>query len=139
MADKIDGVRFGDIHSYDDLKLILVSRPTVKLGKAKTVSINIPGRNYSIDITEKLFGKVPQANTTLTFSFMSNEIISGKKWAEVLEQARDALHCKTLKIIMDEEPNTVYTGIVQITSFKCAGGRYDIGVSCDCFDVAEAV
>ena len=65
------GIRFGSIHSFDDLGLILghkeMGAPAVKVEK-----IDIPGADGDLDQTE-FFGDVKYGNATHRFEFTANQ------------------------------------------------------------------
>ena len=63
----IKGVQFGDYHSWRDLGLILGSKE-IESPEAKTMFVNIPGADGSLDLTE-YFGEINYDNRQLSFDF----------------------------------------------------------------------
>ena len=92
------GVMFGNVHSYDDLKLILSSLkipPAVK----KVNKISIPGRSGDLDISDFL-GEAFE-NRTLEFEFTYR----GNRKNHLSHQSflENKINGKMLDVVIDED------------------------------------
>ena len=112
----MNGVTFGDKHSYRDWGLILKSRPVLSPQSKKTLYIDIPGSDGVLDLTESLTGDVKFENRTITCEF--NVIDSRKRWSNIYSEILDYLHGQRIKIILDEDPTYYYVGRFQVNEWK---------------------
>lgn len=112
----MNGVTFGDKHSYRDWGMILKSRPVISPPSPKTLYIDIPGSDGVLDLTESLTGDVKFENRTITCEF--NVIGSRKRWSNIYSEILDYLHGKRMKIILDEDPTYYYVGRLQVNEWK---------------------
>lgn len=112
----MNGVTFGDKHSYRDWGLILKSRPAISPPSPKTLYIDIPGSDGVLDLTESLTGDVKFENRTITCEF--NVIDSRKRWSNIYSEILDYLHGQRIKIILDEDPTYYYVGRFQVNEWK---------------------
>ncbi len=113
----VQGVTFGDKHTYRAWKLLLKSNPVISSPKPKTKIILVPGTNTVIDLTESLTGgEVKYEPRTIQCEFY---VMGGRsKWPAVYTAILNEIHGKKLKIIMDDDPNYYYFGRVAIDDFK---------------------
>lgn len=112
----MDGVYFGDKHSYRDWGLLLKSRPIISPPSPKTVYVDIPGSDGIIDLTESLTGDVKFNNRPIKFEFIV--IDARNRWSNIYSEIMDFLHGQQLKIILDEDPTYYYIGRVQVNEWK---------------------
>ena len=61
----MNGVLFGDKHSFKDWGLILKERPDIKPPNVKTSYVDIAGANGSLDLTEVLSDDVKLSSDVL--------------------------------------------------------------------------
>lgn len=101
------GVRFGNIHSWDNLDLILepfVVPPAIP----KTNLLDIPAGDGSLDLTEA-FRVVRYHDRELVFNFTVNPL-SDKTFDEKITQVSNALNGKACNIILDRDPDYYWEG-----------------------------
>lgn len=110
----MNGVLFGDIHSYDDLSLILKSKE-IQSPKPKTDTLDIPGADGEEDLTE-YFGSVKYKNRKLTFNFST--IVPMKDFLELFSTVQNAVHGKKMRIILDDDPEFYYVGRLTCDKWK---------------------
>ena len=112
----MQGVTFGNKHSYRAWKLLLKSKPVVSPPKPKTKIIQVPGTNTVIDLTESLTGgEVKYEPRTIQCEFY---VIGGRsKWSAVYSAILNEIHGKKLKIVMDDDQNYYYFGRVAVNEF----------------------
>ena len=122
------GITFGNLHSYNDLKLILESKelgsPEVKVRK-----IDIEGADSSLDYTE-FFGEPKYEDVTHKFSFST--IVPQAQFLSLYSTVKNALHGKKMRIILDGDPLFYYMGRIKVMPFTNEKNIGKISVECDC-------
>jgi hypothetical protein len=102
------GVILNDRHTYRDWGLIMKARPKVSPPVPKTKLVEVPGSDTPIDLTEALTGAVHYEMRTISFEFV---MMAGRaRWTTIYADILKELHGKRVRIIMDDDPNYVYTG-----------------------------
>lgn len=125
------GIRFGSIHTYDDWKLLLAQKQ-IGLPEVKTTTVEVPGVDGILDLTEALTGSVCYGNRELSFTFIALDALSGMTWAELLTKISAAIHGKKMDIVLDDDPEWKYTGRVTIDSFETSRSKRTVVIKCDC-------
>jgi hypothetical protein len=127
----IPGVYIGGKHCWNDYGMILAKK-TIGLPTAQTYSVEVPGRNGLLDLSEALTGGVVYSNRTISLSFVTAEKFSGKSWADFLSFLSNDVHGRKTKIVFDEDATYYYTGrgTVETTEFK--NGKMTVSLSFDC-------
>ena len=115
------GVRFGTIHSYDEWGLILSSKE-IGTAEPKTKQIEIEGGNGVIDLTD-FFGGVKYQNRLLSFNF-TKQNVSPKEYLALFSTIQNAIHGKTMQVILDDDMGYYYYGRVSVNEWK---SRKNIG------------
>lgn len=110
------GVLFGEKHSFRDWGLILASRPEISLPAVRTVYVDVPGSDGSIDLTETLTGEVNYKNRKIRFEF--SVIDKREKWHEIYSEIADYLHGKEMKVILDEDDKWYYIGRMTLDEWQ---------------------
>ena len=123
-----NAVQFGSYHSYDDLQLIL-SQKTIGTPSPKTETVDIPGGDGVLDLTE-FFGEVKYNNRTLTFEFST--IIPPEQFMPLFEIVQNALHGKKMPIILTEDPEWYYIGRLAVSEWKADRNIGKLTIDCDC-------
>lgn len=122
------GITFGNLHSYNDLKLILESKeigsPEVKVRK-----IDIEGADSSLDMTE-FFGEPKYEDVTHKFSFST--IVPQAQFLSLYSTVKNALHGKKMRIILDGDPLFYYLGRIKVLPFTNEKNIGKISIECDC-------
>lgn len=111
----MDTVTFGTKNSYTDFGLILSSK-SVSLPKPKTKTVEVPGADGQLDLTDVLTSDVKYENRKLQFTFTVIDHHNG--WAARLSQVTNYLHGKTLNVYMDWDRAFYYKGRCTVNSFK---------------------
>lgn len=124
----MNGITFGQIHSYDDLSLILNSKE-IEAPSPKTESIEIPGADGELDFTE-FFGEVKFKNRKLTFEF--SYIGTRPTFLTEFSAIQKAIHGKKLHITLDDDPNYYYIGRVTVGAWEAENGYAKITVEANC-------
>lgn len=108
----MQGVIFGDKHTYRDWGLITKTRPNVSPPVPKLKLIQVPGSDHVIDLTEHLTGQVHYEPRTISFEFVM--MAERGRWASLYSEIMTYLHGKRIKIVMDNDPNYYYIGRVTV-------------------------
>lgn len=112
----MNGVTFGNKHSYRAWRMLLTSHPEITPPTPKTKLIQVPGSNTVIDLTEALTGgKVKYEPRTIRCVFY---VIGGRsKWPAVYSTVLNEVHGRRMKITLDTDPNWYYEGRVVVDQF----------------------
>lgn len=123
------GVFFGDYHSWDDFSLIL-SKPTISAPDIKTETIDIPGADGQLDLTE-YFGEPKYKNRKLSFDFST--IVPRAEFTDLFSEIQNALHGKKMRVILDEDDEFYYYGRISVADYKAekSVGKITIDVDAD--------
>lgn len=128
--DKMYGVRFGEQHSYTDLGLILNSK-SIGVPSPKTNTIDIPGADGEIDLTEALTGDIKYSNRIIKCELTHKGDYGGflTKWSEL----QNLLHGKKMKIVFDDDTYYYYIGRVTLNEWKTdkAIGRINLQIDAE--------
>jgi len=109
----MNGIKFGNIHSFIDLNLIL-SSVNIPPAMPKMTYIDIPGADGSLDLSEAL-GEIKYQNRNATFTFTTlpeDDIMT--KYSEVCN-ALNGVHFN--KITLDKDSDWYWTGRCYVSSF----------------------
>lgn len=111
----MNGVYFGNIHSYDDLNLILAPFVPVP-AEPQTNFLQIPGRNGLLDLTEAN-GEVKfnSREFVFTFTVAPGDTLTFDERVSVVSNALNGLRCK---ITIERDPDYYWEG-------RCAVSEYD--------------
>lgn len=124
----MNGITFGNYHSYDDFSLILASKeigaPTVK-----TMKIDVAGADGSLDLTD-FFGEPKYENVIHKFQFST--IVPQSEFAATFSTVKNALHGKRMRVILDEDPHFYYVGRLAVSSFTKNKIVGNISIEADC-------
>lgn len=121
------GTIFGDLHTNIDLHLIQVS---ANVGPAvpRVNIIDVPGANGGVDLSEAL-GGVTFQDRELSWVFAP---YPGDNWAATRSAVETALNGRAFDIILDNDPEWVYTGRVSVDSYEADQILHRITVHATC-------
>lgn len=125
----MNGVSFGTKHSYDDFGLILTSTD-VSLPTPKTKTVEVPGADGVIDLTETLTDDIKYQNRKLSFTFTVVDPIAS--FSAVLSAVTNYLHGRKMRVYRDADPNYYYEGRCTVNQFKTNKRLATIVIDCDC-------
>lgn len=123
----MQGVSFGNKHSYRTWGLALAGKPTVSPPKPKIKLVEVPGSDSVIDLTETLTGQVHYQLREIRMEFVLPG--SRSRWESVFSDLLHTLHGKNHRIIFDEDPNFYYEGRVTVERLQGGRGAASIGVT----------
>lgn len=122
------GIQIGNLHTYRDLKLIMVSKE-IGSPKVKSRKLDIEGADSSLDYTE-FFGEPKYEDLTHKFQFETIEPQS--EFLTQFSKVKNAVHGKKDRIILDDDPSFFYMGRCSVSSFTSEKGVGRIAIECDC-------
>lgn len=106
------GIKFDNVHSYDDLNLVL-SEVNIPPATAKTNFVDIPGGDGSVDLTEALGEvKFEDRECRFTFTVFPHENFEVKK-----RLVSNQLNGKRCKITLDKDPGYYWLGRCSIDEY----------------------
>ena len=122
------GITFGNLHSFNDLRLILTSKeigsPEIKVRK-----IEIEGADSAIDYTD-FFGEPKYSDVTHKFNFST--IVHQAEFLSLFSTVKNTLHGKKMRIILDDDPLFYYVGRLNVSRFTNEKNIGNISVEADC-------
>lgn len=107
--DYMKGITIGGKHTFRDLGLILVDgSENIGLPEVQTYSVEVPGRDGLLDLTEAMTGGVTYKNRECSWQFAD-----GREYGErtdALVGLANMLHGRKLDFVLDDRPDYVCTG-----------------------------
>ena len=94
--------------------MVLLDGYTLSPPEPKTTTVEIPGRDGVLDLTESLIGDVSYGNRSMTFTFL---IVDLEQFEVVKTQVSNALHGRKFNFEMTMDPGYTYTGRFKINSY----------------------
>lgn len=129
------GVRLGEFHSYNDLRIIL-TKTEISAPKVKTSYVEIQGADGSLDFTEA-FGRINYENRKINLSFVHIGFLDDfpTKFSEI----QNLLHGKKIKIIFDNDPEYYYKGRCSVDKWSIdkAMGTFNVSIECEPYKYRE--
>ena len=107
------GIRFGDLHSYNDLKMIL-SGKDMGAPSVKSKKLDIEGADSALDLTD-FFGEPKYEDVTHKFQFST--IVPYSEFMTLYSRIKNAIHGKKMRIILDDDPLFFYMGRPYVSQF----------------------
>lgn len=114
------GITFGTKHTWRDWRLVPTSRPVFLPPDAKTVEIDIPGADGTLDLTESLTGDVAFHNRSGSLEF---RVENRSNWVNVYSEIMDYLHGRRMRAILDDDLNYYYIGRFYVSNWKSEKNR----------------
>ncbi len=122
------GIRFGDMHSYNDLKMIL-SGKDMGAPSVKSKKLDIEGADSSLDLTD-FFGEPKYEDVTHKFQFST--IVPYSEFMTLYSRIKNAIHGKKMRIILDDDPLFYWMGRCYVSGFTNEKSIGQVEVECDC-------
>lgn len=99
----------------EKFKMVLVDGYALDPPSPKTYTVNIPGGNGKLDLTESLIGDVTYENRKQTFTFY---VIDTKDFEKVKTEVSRFLHGKAFDYVMTMDPEFTYHGRFTISKYS---------------------
>lgn len=124
----MNGITFGEYHSYRDLQLV-ISDKTIGTPSPKVETIDIPGGDGVLDLTE-VFGEAKYNNRRL--SFECSTIVPKTQFLTLFSRVQNLLHGKRMMITLDDDPVWYYIGRITVSDWKADKQVGKLTIDCDC-------
>lgn len=110
----MQGITFGDKHTFDDWGLCLVEAPFVDAADPNLNLLEIDGGNGYINLTEVMTGEPTYQSRKKTWKFKTDA--RRDDWTDIMRDIAKSVHGQYLEIRLDEQPNGYYEGICYVDS-----------------------
>lgn len=107
------GIWFNDVHSYDDLNLIL-SKVDIPPAILKSSYIDVPASDGAIDMTEVHGKHYKNRDCVFTFSVLPTDDFESKK-----TEVSNLLNGGRFKIRLDKDSEYYYDGRCEVNKYEC--------------------
>ena len=119
-------ITFGEKNTWDDWHLVPTSLPVFNPPAQKVKTIDIPGGDGVIDLSQALTGYPVFQNRTGSFEFIvpngfepwESGRIEQAPWHSVYSEIMDYLHGQSLRAILEDDPEYFYEGRFTVNSWK---------------------
>lgn len=109
-------ITFGDKNTWDDWRLVPSSRPLFKPPAQKVKTLDIPGGDGVLDLSQSLTGYPVYQNRTGSIEFyVMNDF---KPWHMAYSDIMDYLHGQTMQARLEDDPEYFYEGRFAINEWK---------------------
>lgn len=109
-------VIFGEKNSWDDWHLIPTSRPVFNPPKPKLKTVDVPGGDGLLDVSELLTGYPVYENRTGSIEFMVHN--GYEEWQVAYSNIMDYLHGQRLRAVLEDDPDYFYEGRYSVNIWK---------------------
>ena len=123
------GILFGTLHSYRDLKLLLLPGKEIGSPEVKKKLLDVEGADGTLDYTD-FFGEPKYSDVTHKFPFAT--IVPMNEFLSHYSTVKSALHGKKMPIILDDEPDYYYVGRLYVQGFTNEKNIGHITIEAEC-------
>jgi len=109
-------VTFGNKNTWDDWRLVPSSRPLFNPPAQKVKTLDIPGGDGVIDLSQSLTGYPVYQNRTGSIEFI---VMNGfKPWHMAYSDIMDYLHGQRMRSVLEDDPEYFYEGRFTVNAWK---------------------
>lgn len=109
-------VTFGEKNTWDDWRLVPSSRPLFNPPPQKVKTLDIPGGDGVIDLSQALTGYPVYQNRTGSIEFIvMNDF---KPWHMAYSDIMDYLHGQNMRAFLEDDPEYFYEGRFTVNAWK---------------------
>lgn len=123
------GVKFNDMHSYDDLGMYL-KRKVISAPEVQTNYVSVPQRDGKIDLSESLTGLVKYYNRKIDLQFVFHDTFTN--YQTRFSTIENNLHGKKMKIIFDDDMDNFYVGRLSVNTSETDKSLGKINITAEC-------
>lgn len=128
-------ITFGEKNSYDEWKIVPTSRPVINPPAKKKKTLEIPGANGSLDISDSLTGFPVFENRTGSIEFVVlNDFNLDNyqyQWDAIYHDILGYLHGEKMEVRLEDEPGYFYQGGLTVNSWKSDKNNSTITIDYD--------
>jgi hypothetical protein len=117
-------ITFGDKNTWDDWRLIPVSRPVLNPPAVREKFIDIPGRNGLLDLSTLFTGEPTYTNRVGSFEMVVHPDYY-PSIDVVYSNVRNHLHGKRMQMVLEDDPVHYYEGLFFISRAE-AGSKFNV-------------
>ena len=132
-------VTIGDKHSWNDWHLVPKSIPIIEPPPVHTNTVEIPGANGYVDLTDFPRGFPTYGNREGSIEFYVNHTAENWGWTEAYDTISNYLHGQRHKMILDEDHSFYYEGRFAVNSYKSSKLACSIIIDYDLFPYKKMV
>lgn len=122
------GITIGEKHTFRDWGLMWAT-VSIPMPNARTKTVEVPGMNGVLDLTEAINGEVCYANRSLTFTFTAD--CTAEAWHALYSQIASYCHGRRLKVVLDTDPSYYYEGRIAVQSTRDNNVYGDLTITVD--------
>lgn len=114
-------ITIGNKNTWDDWYLIPSSRPLFSPPAPKTVYVDVPGADSSLDLSDVLTGYPTYSNRegSIEFYVMHDHWLeAGKNWADCYSELMAYLHGRNYRAVLEDDPDFYYEGKFKVDDWK---------------------
>lgn len=115
-AYKSSGMKTRHKHSWEDWRLVPSSRPVISSPSVKTKTVDIPGMDGVIDLTEVLAGKPRYGNRSGSLNFIVTN--DHESWHTIYSAIMNYFHGKRVRAILLDAPDYYFEGRWALNEWK---------------------
>lgn len=129
--DGSNAVIFDDVNSWEEWGLVPASRPTVVMPTVRTNTIEIPGMNGILDLSDVPLGYPTYGTRNGSWTFNVAHDKTGYSWDVTYSKIATALHGRKVRCILLEDKSFYYEGRVAVgdwntgNTFSTVSIKYD--------------
>lgn len=129
-------VIFGDKNTWDDWQLVPQTRPFFAPPAPKVKTVDIPGGDGLIDLTESLTGYPVYSNRTGSIDFIVvndfyEPVSSHEEWFKVYSRIMNYIHGQKMIAYLEDDPDWYYEGRFSVGSWKSGKNYSEITINYD--------
>ena len=102
-------------NTFVEWGIVPTTRPVVAPPKVKTTYADLPAAHGMLDYTGLLLGEVPYGQREDSWTFV---VRAGARWSEVYSSLMNYLHGKRHTVILEDDPDFLYTGRLTVNRWK---------------------
>lgn len=129
--DGSNSILFDGVDSWEEWGLLPSSRPSVVLPEVRTDTVEIPGMNGVLDLSEVPIGYPTYGNRQGSWSFVVAHDITKKPWSVAYSELASALHGRKVDCILKEDKSYFYRGRLKLGNWNSGKTYSTIGIDYD--------
>ena len=109
-------ITFGDKNTWDDWHLVPSSRPVIAPPDVKSKTVDIPGADGELNLTELLNGRPTYQNRTGSIEFIV--VNDYWDWDVAYSTIMNYLQGKSMKMVLEDDPAYYYEGRFAVSEWR---------------------
>lgn len=105
-------ITIGSMNTFTDWHLVPDGRPVIAMPELKAVTVDVPGADGILDLSEALTRYPTYENRTGTITF--NVLNDIEPWQRIYARIASYVHGKLRQVVLEDDPEYYYQGRIQI-------------------------